>query len=366
MPLDIASLIISGVHSGPDPSPGLGIARSVKHSHPQVKLIAKDYSLRSSGLHNDVFSEVQVMPAWSEMSLSAHHSFIANSLSERNSVYISGLDAEIDWLATLQPSLPQVLNPNCEALRQIQKPDISCAIEFGMKIPEFVAATAPQTELHSLARRSGWRIWVKGKFHEAYGASSHRELMNRLSQMQSSWPIEDIFVQRGISGLERSYTFAAYNGELLGVAEVEKRSQTSAGKTWTAEVCVPSGEIIERIALFTRRTNWTGGCEIEFIRDRSGVDWLIDVNPRFPAYIYGVTICGLNLPGLLLSAVKDEVKCEHKTFGGQFTRVVSEILVRPDLYVPPVTNAERSVVGAQKHPSFQPALVTKRRRLESP
>ena len=361
---NITALVISGIHSGPDPSPGLGVARSVRASHPQMRLIGKDYSLRSSGLHDQIFDEIQLMPAWSEMSLSAHHSFIQESLIEKRALYISGLDAEIDWLSSLKPGISQILNPSHTALLQIQKPKIACAAALGMNIPDFVPATATQMDLHALARRSGWKIWIKGKFHEAYPASSHREMMNRLSQMQLSWPIEDIFVQQNISGLERSYTFAAYNGKLLGVAEVEKRSQTSAGKTWTAEVAVPSNSVVERIAELALATQWTGGCEIEFIRSRDGRDWLIDVNPRFPAYIFGVTINGLNLPGILVDAAIGRSISIQKAFGGQFTRVVNEIQVRKNLAVPAVVNAETSVASAQKHPSFQPSLVSKRRKHE--
>lgn len=320
--------------------------------------------MRSSGLHDLVFDDMQVMPAWSEMALDAHHNFIARQLKETHSLYISGLDAEIDWLSTLDLSPADVLNPNLAALAHIQKPRISCAADLDMEIPDFLPVTASQTELHSLARRYGWRVWIKGKFHEAYAATSYREMMIRINQMQVSWPIEDIFLQRNVTGHERSFTFAAFNGELIGVAEIEKRSQTPAGKTWTAEVLMPSSDVVARIVAFVKRTNWTGGGEIEFIRDCSGRDWLIDVNPRFPAYIHGVTICGLNLPGMLISAAMGDQCLGHVPFGGQFTRIVSEISVRPNSCVPPIAVSEISSGVNQKHPSFQPLLVNKRRKVD--
>jgi len=195
------SLIISGVHSGPDPSPGLGIARSIKQAHPHIQLIAKDYSLRSSGLHEPVFDGLQVMPSWSAMTLDAHASFIKNQLLEKTALYISGLDAEIDWLSTLRPTSRQILNPSDFALRQIQKPKISCAAELAMHIPEFLPATASQTDLHQLARSAGWRIWIKGKFHEAYPAANYREMISRLTQMQASWPIEDVLCKEAYPDL---------------------------------------------------------------------------------------------------------------------------------------------------------------------
>ena len=62
MSIDVASLrlYLSGVHSGPNPSPGLGTARALRERFPDAVLIAVDYSPRSTGLHDPVFDEAWI------------------------------------------------------------------------------------------------------------------------------------------------------------------------------------------------------------------------------------------------------------------------------------------------------------------
>ena len=51
-------IFLSGTHSEPDPSPGVGIGRSLREAFREAQLVAVDYSLRSSGIHHDVFDRV--------------------------------------------------------------------------------------------------------------------------------------------------------------------------------------------------------------------------------------------------------------------------------------------------------------------
>lgn len=367
MAKECGCVVISGIHSGPDPSPGVGIAKSLRERFPEMRIVGKDYSLRSSGIHADVFDEIVVMPRWSEMDLSAHEALIRRDLLNRNAVYISGLDAEIDWLSSLDAPVERCLIPTAGVLAQTQKmPSIAAAALLGMKNPESVRATEGMVAIHRLARRHGWKVWAKGRFHEAYPAESYRELILRIEQMRSSWPIEHVFVQSHVYGVENSYAFSAFEGRLLGVAAIEKRVQTEKGKTWSATVSKVEAEVARQVADFVSVLGWTGGGEIEFVRDPAGVDWLIDINPRFPAYIHGVTLCGLNLPGLLIQAFNGQERAGEAEFGGQFSRLVSEVLVRPGHEVPPMLNSALEFQTSGKHPSHQPMLVRKRKRGSQP
>jgi carbamoyl-phosphate synthase large subunit len=51
---------------------------------------------------------------------------------------------------------------------------------------------------------------------------------------------------------------------------------------------------------------WKGPIEIEVMRDSQGAYQLIEINPRFPAWIYLSQGVGRNLPALLLSLALDE------------------------------------------------------------
>lgn len=348
---------ISGVHSDADPSPGIGIARSLRDAFPGALLAAIDCSVQSSGLHHPVFDRVLLQPPWSEMDLATYASQIRQHLDQPNTCYISGLDVEVSWLARIVGEHSRLLIPNHAAQQAVGKPALSCAPSIGMRTPEFLPALAHPTDLHALGRRSGWRLWVKGKYHEAYAARGYGDLQRQINALQAHWPLEDIFVQEHVLGLERSVVFAAYEGRLLQAVEVEKRQVTPRGKTWAAAVTPAPSEVRGRIAALCAELRWTGGGEMEFVRDDADEDWLIDFNPRFPAYIYGVTLCGHNLPACLVARALGVEFAPRPGAARQFIRVVQELPVRRELPLPRMVMTGDRFASAGKHPSFQPALV---------
>ncbi len=297
---------ISGVHSDPDPSPGLGLARSLKQSFPHSTLVAVDYSVRSTGLHSQIFDETFVQAIWSELNLDAYASLVESFLRDTETCWISGLDVEIDWLAKVLGGHRRLLVPPLGALEAVRKPVIRIASELGMRVPTWLPAVSEPTAIDRLGRQAGWHLWIKGVYHEAYPARSFPEVMTQVERLEHLWPIKDIFVQAHVPGLEQGYVFAAYQGRLLGAVEVVKRSLTSQGKTWAASVSELPAPALDALRAVVRSLSWTGGGEIEFVRSEDGQNWLIDFNPRFPAYIHGVTLCGPNLPGLLIGAALDK------------------------------------------------------------
>ncbi len=348
---------ISGCHSDPDPSPGLGIARSLRSAFPHLRLTGIDYSVRSSGLHAADFNHIQVHPVWGEMDLETYASQVQSVLADEDACWISGLDVEVDWLASNVGPHPRLLIPPVAAQREVRKPKLNAAARLGMQVPPTVPADASPEELHRLGRRAGWRTWVKGMYHEAYPATSFAELGRQIERMRQHWPTEQLSVQGHVAGLERAYAFAAYQGRLLDIVQVEKRVVTGQGKTWAASVTQPSEATAAKVASFVAEVGWTGGGEIEFVRTARGEEWLLDFNPRFPAYIHGVTICGVNLPGLLIAAALGVTCPKPPRSAAQFIRVVQEIAVRAELPLPPLNTSSSGGATVGKHPSFQPELV---------
>jgi predicted ATP-grasp superfamily ATP-dependent carboligase len=77
-----------------------------------------------------------------------------------------------------------------------------------------------------------------------------------------------------------------------------------------------------------KELNWTGGAELEMVRDLGGQLWLIEMNPRFPAWVHGATIAGHNLPALLIQAATGVTAQPAVTHSDEFTRIVIEVPVR--------------------------------------
>jgi len=109
-----------------------------------------------------------------------------------------------------------------------------------------------------------------------------------------------------------------------------------------------------------RDTGWTGGGELEMVRDASDQLWLIEMNPRFPAWVHGATIAGHNLPALLVQAASGVKAQPAPAHSPEFTRVVLEVPVRPDYPLPPLPEPFAGAVGhSMKHPSGLTALAAR-------
>jgi hypothetical protein len=101
-----------------------------------------------------------------------------------------------------------------------------------------------------------------------------------------------------------------------------------------------------------RRINWTGGAELEMVRDAENQLWLLEVNPRFPAWIHGSTITGRNIPAALIEGATGVKAQESVAVAEEFTRVVLEIPVRPEYPLSPLPEPFGGRIGhSLKHPS---------------
>ena len=104
-------IYVSGLYSGTNPQPGVGIARSLRQGFPGAEIIGVEYSNRCSGIHWDDFDEIWLQRPWTELDLDIHSREIASRLDD-GGLWISSIDLEIMWLAEVFPSgHPNLLTP---------------------------------------------------------------------------------------------------------------------------------------------------------------------------------------------------------------------------------------------------------------
>src|SRR5215510_14873470 len=115
------TVFISGLYSGPSPSAGLGVARSLRAAFPSAKLIGVDYWAGSSGLHHDVFDSIWLKPAWDLMQDELYAREI-RAVLDRGALWIPTLDLEIAWLGERLPEHAGLLAPTAAALAPTRKP----------------------------------------------------------------------------------------------------------------------------------------------------------------------------------------------------------------------------------------------------
>jgi diaminopimelate decarboxylase len=345
-------IYISGLYSGTNPQPGVGIARSLKIAYPRATLIGVEYSNRCSGIHWLDFDEIWLQRPWDELNLTSHAGEIKKVL-DSGALWISNIDLEIMWLANLFPEgHPNLLAAPLSAMRQVGKPAIPAHLGLPVKIPTFVTTEISDWDLHAFCREHDWKVWLKGPYYEALKTENWAKFEEMRNVLSSAWATEKLFLQSHVSGYEESITLAAYKGELLDCVRMRKRDLTELSKTWAGDISEVEEEIRAPLREIIRKINWTGGAELEMVRDAGNQLWLLEWNPRFPAWIHGATITGRNIPAALVEGATGVEAKESIAEGEEFTRVVLEIPVRPEFPLPPLPEPFGGTIGhSLKHPS---------------
>jgi carbamoyl-phosphate synthase large subunit len=74
---------------------------------------------------------------------------------------------------------------------------------------------------------------------------------------------------------------------------------TDKGKAW-AGVSIEDEALMQLSRTLIESSRWKGPCELEFMRSEEGEYYLMEMNPRFPAWIYLACGCGQNHPEALV------------------------------------------------------------------
>ena len=85
------TIYVSGLYSGTNPQPGVGIARSLRQGYPKAKIVGVEYSNRCSGIHWPDFDEIWLQRPWTELNLALHAKEITKRLDD-GALWISSID----------------------------------------------------------------------------------------------------------------------------------------------------------------------------------------------------------------------------------------------------------------------------------
>lgn len=227
----------------------------------------------------------------------------------------------------------RILCPSTDALAWTSKPDIPVVSVMPIfQIPEYMMVKKPcqgtsrasdisilLSEVQCFCDRVGYPVLVKGERHGAQLCAAWSSVVLTISQLFKTGTTDgqSCFVQRYIKGTEKTIAFAAIRGELTGCMLMTKTISTATGKVWTGIVSPVSATLMKQLQTFVATCKWTGGGELEFLetipngldQEKPGAWYLIDFNPRFPAWISACCYTGCNLPAdMVAHAIMDEDK----------------------------------------------------------
>jgi len=192
----------------------------------------------------------------------------------------------------------QTFLPNMNQFRLRGKDKlVQIAENIGLRIPRTAVLTSDEMLFEALGR-IGTPLMVKGIYYEAHRANTHAEAILQYRKLVAQWGYP-IVAQEIVNGDELNVIgLGDGDGNVLGLLGMKKVALTSLGKVWSG-VTVDHPVMMQAAQRFVEEYCWKGPFELECIISNDDVH-LIEINPRFPAWVYFATACGINLPTTML------------------------------------------------------------------
>ena len=306
----VPTVAITGMNARPDnPGPGVAVARCLKES-PEFSghIIGLGYDALDPGLYLPEYCDAgYLLPYPSAGDEAFINSLAAIHEAEGIDVIIPCLDAELPGMVRLTPRFDEMgiryLMPTPAQLQLRNKDRLpELAGHAGIHCPEI--KTVNQVGFFYQCQEEGWSypLVVKGLFYGATIVDSADEAADAFREIAAQWGYP-VLVQRLVEGEEYNLTAVCDgSGRMLGEVMMKKMAVTDKGKAW-AGVSIFDQILYDASAALIKAINWRGPLEVEVMRDHQGRYQLIEINPRFPAWIYLSLGVGRNLPLLLLQLI---------------------------------------------------------------
>lgn len=297
--MDKIFVAVSGINAVDNPGPGVAVARSLKEDEGLgVQVAGLAYDAMEPGVYMDwVVDRSFVMPYPSGKG----QDYIDRLLYIKDSFgldfVIPNLDAElplyIKYADQLDKAGIKTFLPTKEQFRLRGKDRlVEVAEKIRIRVPETRAVHSVDALVEAIGEIE-LPVMVKGSYYQAYRAYTTQEAVGYYNKLVAEWGYP-IIVQQVVTGDELNVVGVGDgDGELLGMVGMKKMWITSQGKVWTG-VTVKNERMLDAAASLVHEFKWRGPFELECIVSGEDV-FLIEINPRFPAWCYLATGVGLNL-----------------------------------------------------------------------
>jgi carbamoyl-phosphate synthase large subunit len=305
------TVAVTGLNAIDSPGPGVAVIRAVREcSDFEVRIIGLSYEALEPGIymHEVVDKTYQIpYPSAGTDSLLGRLSYIHSK--ENIDVIIPNFDAELFNFIKLKDKLFDMgIHTFLPELGQFEARDKMQLFEFGKKHGLYVPADKAiysTRELPALAGQFGYPLVIKGKFYDAVIAHTQEQAEKAFYKIQAKWGLP-IIVQEFIHGTEINIAaLGDGDGNAISVIPMRKLYITDKGKAW-AGITLEEEIFIDLAKKFISATKWKGGCELEIMHTAEGKPYIMEVNPRFPAWIYLTVAAGQNQPASLVKLALGE------------------------------------------------------------
>ncbi len=314
-------ITISGLNNTDNPAPGIPIAKSLHGSH---KLIGLSYDSNEPGNYQNLFDNIYLMPYPSLGFAELKERLEYIKKKDNIDIIIPNLDTELPLYIKFQNEINamgiQVLLPTQTSfdIRNKNKLD-ALSNKLNIKYPK-TYEVASIAQLHDVVSVEGFPLMVKGNYYKSYKAYSLDSAISSFTDIANEWGLP-ILIQRCVDGEEINLVgIADNNSELKGAVGIKKLTTTGLGKIWMG-ITIHNDQLLQVAKDFVKLTSWQGPFELECMVNPTDI-YMIEINPRFPAWVYFATDIGINLPQILVDIIA------NKTIKSNFEYPANKMYVR--------------------------------------
>jgi carbamoyl-phosphate synthase large subunit len=321
------NIAVTGLNNTDNPGPGVPVIRALRESEElDVRIIGLAYENLEPGIYmdNTVDKTYQIpYPSSGTEPFIDRIKYIHSK--EKLDVIIPNFDAELFTfmkaeaifkgmgISTFLPTVKQFEERNKSNLPEYGK-------KYNIKVP-FSKAITSYADINNLRSHFDFPVLVKGKFYDAYLAYNPEQVINHFNKITAKWGVP-VIIQEFIRGTEVNVV-ALGDGDGNTIAAVPMRKQyiTDKGKAWGG-ITIGDENLIALTKQLIKDTKWRGGMELEIIKNVKNEYYLIEINPRIPAWVYLAVGAGQNVPEALVKLAIGDVVPPYKSYetGKMFIR----------------------------------------------
>lgn len=328
------TIAATGLNNIDNPGPGIPVIRGIRESEDfDVRIIGLAYENLEPGIYmKDLVDKTYQIPyptAGTE-ALLQRISYI-NSV-EKIDVLIPNFDAELYSFMKSSDKLKEMgIHTFLPTLEQFEERHKANLPDYGKKydvnVP-YSRAIFNETDIYTLNDDFTYPLLVKGKYYDAYVAYNAEQVRNHFNKISAKWGVP-VIIQQFVKGTEVNVVaLGDGKGNTIGAVPMRKQYITDKGKAWGG-ITLDDPKMLELTNHIMEKTSWRGGMELELIRTTDNELYLIEINPRIPAWVYLAVGAGQNLPEALvkLALGKDVKPFEKYDVGKIFIRYSYDMIV---------------------------------------
>jgi len=300
-------IAVSGLNNTDNPAPGIPVIKSLMNAH---QIVGFSYDVNEPGNYMNMVNKTYLMPYPSHgfEALKSRLEYIKEK--EGIEAFIPNLDAELPLYIKYQKEieemgiklcLPSAKNFELRGKNQLNKLSKELAMEYPKTYE--ISSVAELVEIVE-TQKSHFPLMIKGNYYKAYKAYNLESAIESFYKISNEWGFP-ILVQEMVSGEELNLVGVGDGkGTLMGAVAIKKLTTTDIGKIWTG-ITIQNEKLMKIAEDFVKKTSWKGPFELECMVDMQHI-FLIEINPRFPAWVYFATEIGINLPQMVVDIMQEK------------------------------------------------------------